>query len=199
MMEQEIAGTMIKGGEDVTRISIHRSPLAGKVGVGFLVTIQVHPRIEEFVRSLGTGEYQDVRVSGRYWRLVGSSPLYTYNMHNPLGQHSMGTNFFCLDRPGQVLLDTGEEFDGPSQEERKQGRGETINLSPLRLVGASEGAGVTFGVKGVYRIDMLKHIRDMFMEASRQFYITYLKPVNLSVIVSTQEIYPPSYQNNEMR
>lgn len=179
-------GLLIKGGEAVTRINIHRSPIAGKFGVGFLVTVWIHPRIEEFIRSLGNSEVLDVKSMGRYWvPIENTKELSVYYMSTSLGMQSADGGYFTLDRPGQPLIQSEEGgmigHKGPPS---------VINLSILRLVGASEGAGVTFGVRGVYTLDALRRMRDQLMDASRQFYVTYLKPVDLSIVVSTQEINP---------
>jgi hypothetical protein len=61
-------------------------------------------------------------------------------------------------------------------------------MSFLRLAGTSEGNGVTFGVKGVYSLESLRNLRDKISASARQLYIEYLRPVDLTVTVSTQEM-----------
>jgi len=174
-------GLLIKGGEAVVRINIHRSPAAGRWGVGYLLTVWVHSAIEDFFRSLSNGEIQEVNSLGRHWLATDKQTVLTcYHMSKSLGNLPMHGGYFNLDRPGQPLSDAGEGG--------LKGILVTVNLSPLRLCGASDGAGVTFGVKGVYTLDALIQTRDKLLEASEKFYITYLKPMDLSMTLSTQNI-----------
>jgi len=169
---------LVKGGEAVIRINIHRNVLSGKFQIGCVLTVWIHPRIEDFVRQMGNGELLDVSSMGRYWVATEKEkPLVAYSLSS---LHPSERESFTLDRLGQPLIQDNEGGLAPKM----------TNLSILRLVGASEGAGISFGVRGVYTLDQLRRTRDQLMDATRQFYLMYLKPVNLSIIVSTQEITP---------
>ena len=170
--EPEIS-TVTKSGTIVTQVTISRSPK----GVSLTVTAQ--PAVEEFARALGDGDSQDVRVYGRYWHQIGNMPLRIYNHDSKLVKLEMlsvedqGSKIaFRYDQPGHPLYD---------------GNG-CLNLSFLRLVGISEGAGVTFGVSGVYTLENLRRIRDHISVAGRKFYVHYMRPVDLSVTISTQDL-----------
>lgn len=166
-----------KGGE--TRImvelqrEVHRS---GKEGVTVRLNVKAHPIVEAFMRDLGKGETVEVGAHGRYWVPCDKEkPLIAYDLSMPLEvTRTPSGTALTLERLGQPLSERVDRY-------------EFINLSFLRLVGVSEGAGVSFHLKGVYPLETLKKIRDQISEASTTFYIAYMKPLNLSVIVSTQE------------
>src|SRR3990167_4038309 len=62
-----------------------------------------------------------------------------------------------------------------------------INLSFLRLAGISEGAGVTFSVRGVHTHESLSKIKEDIGEGYRKFYYMFMKPIRMDIVVSTQE------------
>ena len=165
---------IIKRGETVTQVILHRSMK------GVSLQVKAHPAIEEFARALGDGEAQDIKIYGRHWHAIGDKPLRIYNNDLKVfkceslttddpGNAKIG---FRYDQPGQPLID-GNGF---------------LNISFLRLVGVSEGGGVTFGISGVYTLDSLKRIRDSISSACRKFYVHYMRPVDLSVTISTQDL-----------
>ena len=85
-----------------------------------------------------------------------------------------------INRPGQALVDS--HFQGETGRNKRN-----INLSFLRLVGISEGAGVTFAVRGVHTYEALTQMRESLGEAYKRFYRTYMKPICMSITVSTSE------------
>lgn len=168
---ETIPADVMKRGETVISITLSR----GRSGLS--VTVKAHPQVEEFAQSFSSGEHTDVRTFGRYWTpLREADRLWVYSYYQPLleanGKPDSRVSY-TLNKPGGLLFED-----------------EVANISFLRLVGVSEGAGVSFNVKGVYSLDLLRQIRDRVMEASKQFYVTYLKPVDLTVMVSTQEFNP---------
>lgn len=165
--------SIVKKGEIVTQVVLNRS-MKG-------VTIQVkgHPAIEAFARGLGDGESQDIKLYGRHWHPVGDTALRVYNYDpkvfklDQLQVDDPGIKIWArYDIPGQPLYDS-------------EGR---LNLSFLRLAGISDGPGITFGISGVYTLDRLRLIRDHISAACRRFYVNYMRPVDLSVTISTQEL-----------
>ena len=167
---------VVKSGEIVTQVILHRSMK------GLTVNIKAHEAVEEFSRALGDGESQDIKIYGRHWHPVGDTPLRIYN-HDPklakiepmvvVGWGNGKENLVArYDRPGHPLLD-------------EHGY---LNISYLRLVGVSSGPGITFGVSGIYTLENLRAMRDKISAACRQFYIHYMRPVDLSVTISTQEL-----------
>lgn len=181
--EPELEIPLIKRGELVIQVNLKRNP------AGLFVNVKVHPGIEEFARGLGTTELQDVRTIGRYWTPTRpTSPergFSVWNMTtNPGNVTGPNGVIFRLDRPGQGLTDNS----GIPIPNNKQGlEYPVINLSFLRLQGISEGAGVNFHVKGVFTFEAVKQLADQIEQATRAFYIIYLKPIDMDVMVMTQE------------
>lgn len=162
--------TVIKSGEVCIQVQLSRGVRADKTS-GLTVSVQALPRVEDFIRSLGTGETTDVRTIGRHWSPIEKEGhLLVYNLNTNIGIQSQSYSPYRIDRPGWPILEAAH--GGQPMH--------LANLSFLRLVGISEGPGVSFGVKGVFTLEHLRQMRDLVMEASRQFYISYLKPVQLS-------------------
>lgn len=168
--------TLMKRGEICIQTTLSRTYL------GLTLNVKVHPRVEEFIRGLGTGTPEDAKRYGRYWSSVDKDKVLTvYDLTQTLGSVPIGGgNYFRLDRIAQPLFESGE--GNPNHG--------SVNLSFLRLVGASEGSGVSFRVNGVHTLDAIRQMRDKIGEAAQSFYINYLKPVNLDVQISTQEFSP---------
>lgn len=183
----EITGEVIKRGETCVIFTIHRNQLHSKEGVGMFLSVKTHPAVEDFMRSLSTypgGNDPitiDVGVVGRHWVPIGGNPLIAYNFVEKLRDldemDSEDGRAYTLNHIGQPLLVSDPDARRP-----------LINLSFLRLRGVSEGSGVTFGIHGVNSLDQLRSTRDQLSSAVRKFYTRYLKPVDLSVICSTQEL-----------
>jgi hypothetical protein len=177
--------SVVKSGETHIWVMLSRSgrkqgdPADWKGGTR--VTVRATTRVEEFMQNLGAGEVVDVATIGRYWQPIGGIPLNAYvtQPFNPHFQIDDGS-FITLDRLGHPLI-----LPSP---DGQQDRHSTVNLSFLRLRGISEGLGVTFGIKGVYSLDELRKVKDRISAASRRFYVDYLRPVDLLVTVSTQEV-----------
>ena len=154
---------IVKSGERRISITLHRTHL------GLTITAKVHAEIEEFLRSLGKGASVDVNAYGRTWTsLEKGKPLLAYDMHTKLPPSPV----YDLAYLGNALiLDSGQ-----------------VNLSFLRLVGISEGAGVSFGVKQVYAQQGIDELKEGFIKAGVRFYQDYMKPIHATVVVSTQEL-----------
>ena len=149
-----------KGGVCRILVTLHRTHL------GVTVNVKTHPDVEEFMRALGNGESNLVGAYGRYWKPL-ERPLYVYSMN----EHLASSDLYDLNSIGLPL-----EMNAK------------INLSFLRLVGVSEGAGVSFSLRGVYSRDGLQSLLHAITTTGKQFYIDYIKPVHLTVMVSTQEL-----------
>lgn len=171
---------IVKNGENVINVGLIRSTK------GLSLTVRTHPHVEDFFRNASVGEPQDVRGLGRYWApLDPNANLFAYQVAlEPLAiELSTGQMLQArFDRVGRLLSE--HENEGT-----KYGGGPTtINMSFLRLVGISEGTGVTFRLKGVYSDQQVKAYWDAIQSASKRFYMAYLKPINLYLSVVTQEI-----------
>ena len=169
-MDDMIEAPLIKRGEMCLMTTFHR----GRQGL--VVSVKAHPALEDLVRSLGTGETQDIGLWGRSWSAL-KTPINIYDLSTPALMTVLGNDrgHYRLDHPGQpLIIDTHGDY-----------RIDPVNLSFLRIKGISEG--VDFLVKGVYTIEGIRDIADKVVQAERHFYITYMKPVDVTVVVSTQE------------
>jgi hypothetical protein len=163
--------TLVKGGETLAEISLNRS------SKGLTVSVKTHPIIEEFARGLSSNNSPvPITLMGRHWHQIGDQPLMVYEIDPSLfkvEQVRTEDGFsFRVDRAGVPLI----HEDG------------TLTMGFMRLAGISDGSGVTFGVSGVYTLDALKLLRDRILVASRKYYVHYIRPVDLSVTMSTQEL-----------
>ena len=176
MADLVLDDALVKRGETVIQFSFHRCP----IGLG--VTMKVHPRIEDLFQDWGKGEKVDAGMYGRQWRSFTGEPLLLWDLQredvtiDPTGQ-------FVINKPGTPLVDDLVDPYGTLLKPQT-----VANLSILRLVGASSAQGVTFGVDGVYTTKEIRRIAEAIKQASKAFYLSYLKPINLNVMVSTQEL-----------
>lgn len=147
---------------------------------GFSVRIKTTPEVEEFVKSFGTGEAYDVRMYGRHWKPQGGG-MKDFNVYHLDSNRDPGImvtpdgGLFDISHPGFPLLTSNN------------GSKQTLNMSFLRLVGSSQGSGVTFTMKDVCNLDILNDLKNRITLASEAFYTRYLKPVNFTVTICTQE------------
>lgn len=188
-MEDDL--NIVKGGESVIRLSLVRSAR------GLLVNVKAHPAVEEFFRSnaIHSGATapttHDVAVLGRFWQRArprdgsDATPLQAYDrvVAIPVVLGGDSVDVANVDRLGQPLL---EPYNHPSGRPSKN-----VNLSFLRLVGISEPEGVTFYIRGVYSIDLVRETKDKLAEGVKRFYASYLKPVEMHVSCVTQEVALP--------
>jgi len=174
---------IVKRGETTLTVNLVRS--AG----GLTVHVRAHPAVEQFIRGLGTGETVDVKASGPYWRpLTGEGkPLNVYALTESVPNlHLDGGEQVTIGRPGQQLFThEGVSLDG------SRARGAVVNLSFLRLVGISEGAGVSFTVRGVHTYDAVVRMKELIGKGFKDFYKTYMKPYKMEIVVSTHEVALP--------
>ena len=185
-METTEVANVIKGGETCIQTILSRrhrraGDPAGWKG-GLLITIKTLPRVEEFMQNLGQGEIVDVATVGRYWQEMPNQPLQAYIIQPFQKQQSDDGSIITLDALGHPLV-----IQEPGTD-----RYPVVNISFLRLRGISEGAGVTFGVKGVYSRNEMGVLRDRITSATRRFYVDYIRPIDMTVdiivTVSQQEV-----------
>jgi hypothetical protein len=179
MLDEEVL--LMKRGEICIQVTFQRGRIPGdKPGAGLIVEAKIHPLVEETLASFGTGEALDVRTTGRHWTSGDKdSPLLVYDLSSPAVQGVVGDGktLYTLDQPGLPLLGDGHRLSA-----------DVVNLSFLRLKGLSEGAGMKFFVRGVFTLEQVRAIAEKVQNASRSFYISYMKPVGVTIMVSTQEL-----------
>lgn len=166
---------VIKRGETCIQVTLHRN------STGLSVSTNVHPRVEEFFKALSgnSPELLDVGAYGRHWvPTKNGGVLKAYNTQR------LESGTFMMD-DGSVF--NIENLGVPLLSKNDNGR-DNLNLGFLKLVGTSEGTGVTFEVKGVYSLEQLRKLRDKISVAAKMLYIAYMRPVDLTVQISTQEL-----------
>lgn len=161
-----------KGGELLLQTQIVRN----KNGVN--VTVRASSAIEDMMATMsGDATPQDVAMFHRYWKSERDLQVYALAADLAGLKGTSARMAYRLDRPGQPLdLPPERGLLGTS----------VVNLSFLRLVGVS--GGITFTVNQVYSRDGVADLCKKLEEATRHFYIQYLKPVDMRIMVMTQEI-----------
>lgn len=175
---------VVKRGETVINITFRRS-----MG-GLTLAVKTHPLVEEFFRNLSTGEQSDVRAAGRYWQpLDKDARLMAYNLAEAIPILQVDAKRRVrFDWLGRHLISPQDATRGPEGGELGGRAANTdINMSFLRLAGIGEGAGITFTLKGVYSDGAIQEMNDHLAEASKRFYQTYMRPVNLNIQIVTSE------------
>lgn len=188
---------IVKGGETCFSFAFERTTK------GLKGSIKAHPRVEEFFRTLSHGETTDTVLSGRYWKSVGpgDAPLMAYALTTPLDSLHDGDGRFVIDRLGYPILDPDNDGqdragggggirlnDNAGRPYPSKDRSNCVNISFVRLVGISEGHGVSFYVSGVYSTEAVNKLLKGVGEGLRQLYIDYMRPMNVSVQISTQSL-----------
>lgn len=166
MSDESQTAVVVKGGVTPIEVSLRRT------GVGLEVNVKLLPEVEDFMRTLGAGRTVPVNDYGRHWvPQLKSVPFIAYDLLERIdGEQEM----YRIDAIGQPL-----SYEGYT------------NLAFLRLVGASEGAGAGFFLKGVYSTQALRTLKESIASSARQFFIEYLRPLDMVVKVSTQEVRLP--------
>lgn len=165
--------TLIKRGEIVVDINLQRAK------GGIAVSAKVHPVVEDFLRSWGDGSAQDVNLHGRSWFPLkpGGAPLMVWKLSQDPGSQPLDrATTYRIARAGHPLIESIEVAN------------DTVNLSFLRLCGISEGSGVSFGVKGVFTEVAIRELGDKLVNAAKVFYVSYMRPIDLRVRISTEEV-----------
>lgn len=179
-LDPEVEAAVVKRGETCVITTLSRTAL------GLQLRVKAHAALELFMRGLSVPDQPPIEVAlqDRYWvPPTGKPPLMAYRMSGPLPTLTnplTGMPMFTLERLARPLLDDG---DGGGRD-----RDLPVNLSYLRLIGISESQGIAFNIRGVYSLDALRNLQERISYAQQQFYVNYIRPVNLSVIVQTQEV-----------
>lgn len=193
-----------KSGENCIQVSLSRS------SDGLLVKVWALPKVEDFVRSLGTGETLDVQTIGRHWQPAGkdkAARLMVYELSSPISPINVdeGGFAFRLDHPGYPLTESSSGGINPENGEMETevyidpitGRAkrrmltsskEMLNLGFLRFAGISGESGVSFVVRGVYTREGINSLASKIEQACVKFYKEFLKPYRMIVTVSTMPI-----------
>jgi hypothetical protein len=161
-----------KGGELLLQTAVRRD----KKGV--TITVRASASIEDMMATMALDQApRPVAEYHRYW--TSDKNLVVYGLAADLGGIKAVSSrlAYRLDRPGNPL-DLRDDARGAGIE--------IINLSFLRLVGVSDG--VSFTVNQVYSRDGIADLCKKVEEATRHFYVQYLKPIDMRIMVITQEL-----------
>jgi hypothetical protein len=193
----EAEAVVNKSGEQCIQVMLGRST------DGLAVKVWAQPKVEDFVRSLGTGEHLDVNTIGRHWSPMKKKEppetLLVYEMSRPIGTiHVQEHGFsFSLDQPGwPLVLEHKTDLPSPYEDSGlprryavpKKSHSELLNLAFLRLVGISSADVVRFVVNGVYTREGIDNLAMRIEQAGSRFYREFLKPYRVIVTVSTMPI-----------
>lgn len=187
--------SLVKSGEACIEVGIYKS----RAGLGVVVNTLSY--VEEFIASLGNGDKLDIRTLTRLWvPMRKGENLFLYDAEK-LGTHIEGKDYVLgpagtnLIVPGQSGGLGGGLLDGsPGDLIVYRNPNSKVNLSFLRLVGSSSQGGTSFVIEGPFSKEYVEALQAKMAKALKEFYISYLKPINLAVVVSTQAWTPGAEQ-----
>lgn len=133
---------------------------------GVRVDLKVEPEIEEFFKSWSGGSNSSVDNYGRQWHSLNGSPIQVYDFED----RGMEQGRFSLWSPGRSL-----HLDGH------------VNVSFLRIVGASEGDGVSLIIEDLVSRTELENLAEKIKRGCAWFYMEYVKPVNYEITVEARQ------------
>lgn len=136
---------------------------------GIHLNIRVSPDVEGFFRKWSGEIHDPVYTFGRMWS-GENLRVWGFRPPNENGMENINPNPYTLGFVGGGL--TTEEG--------------TINLSFLRLVGASEGEGISLNLDTVMSFSALDRITQRMTHAIRSFYIDYLQPAEFESILESK-------------
>lgn len=139
---------------------------------GLLVRVQAAPEVEDFFAAEGQ-PVNCTLLTGRMWTpLKDAGPLMVYPINPRLkGMQHHNNGAYRLDLPNLPLeTENGE-----------------INLSLLRMQGIANPGGVQFFYSGVMSASGIAQWVNQSKYAASRFYLDYLKPINMNLVVSVKE------------
>jgi hypothetical protein len=151
---------------------------------GLRLVARVQPEIEDLIKSWSDEKPLEVSQWGRNWLGPDGKTIdaLAWSLRTIPGENGVLTTergiHYCLDRVG-----------GAFYEERKLpglGTIPVLNLSFLRLVDISSSEGIGFVIKDVMETKSVIKLGEGIGSAVRHLYNSYCKPVDVSVILSTQ-------------
>ena len=175
MASKEVDISVLKRGEQVLSSTVSR------VRHGLRISTKTQPAIEDLIKSWSMEEACSVAKWGRGWE--SPQELKTRDLtHNPGIQPIDGGGYYCLDRVGRELFETRPVYGSDGRAANQ----EVFNMSFLRLVGISSGAGVEFTVRGVFTPQTVRKVAELIKFSAKTIFLTYLKPIDVTVMVLTQ-------------
>lgn len=140
--------------------------------VGITFWIKGLPVLEEFIKSLGTGDVKPLTSLGRQWvELPGYPNLQIYDVLTSQ-----------QDIPGMTIHAPGQALRLPSPQIPNAW---IYNISFLRIKGISDGDGIRFGLKDIYQKEEAIQIQHEVGAAVKKFCDAYLCPLDMTCAISS--------------
>ena len=157
---------ILKSGDKAISTVVRRS------SKGLELNVRLHEAVEEFFRASAGEEIVPVDLFGRKW--LSPEKLQVYDLPESMKDAVAISDkaYYRLDRPGTDLIgvnSTGQRY---------------INMSFVRLVGASSEDGVTFHISGVFEKDDVISLAGAITEAGNIICKKYIYPM----IISTNNV-----------
>lgn len=153
---------VVKGGVCWFDLAIDRGPK------GLEIFVKTDPRVEDFVKSLGTGKKENVEIYGRTWYSLAGKPLEVWHM-----EKALLSSLYTLDG-------VTEPFKSP-----RDGR---VNLALLRVVGVGSPEGARFGISGPFSKTHVREVMGDVINETRNLIRDYIVPIHMNLRISSQEI-----------
>lgn len=153
---------VVKGGVSWFELAIERGPK------GLEIYAKADPRVEDFVKALGSGKTDGIEVYGRSWYPLAGKDLFIHQL-----ERNLTSSEYTLDA-------VSESFKS-----QRDGR---VNLSFLRIVGIGDPQGIRFGLTGPFS---KTHVREMLTNVigeTRSLIRDYIVPIHINLRITSQEI-----------
>lgn len=147
---------------------------------GIKLRIEVIPEIEEFFKKWGGG-LEEGPIAGRLWKpIANDKPLKFWSFEMDTDENPVADG---LKKTGRALSERGER---------------TINISFLRMVGASEPGGQEFIIETPMSTAEIERISSQIVKAATQFYQEFIRPVNIHCYVGIADYsgVPPAKEDS---
>lgn len=135
---------------------------------GLEIVVKAEPRVEDIIKSMSIGGYDDLEAYGTEWVSVGKDPVKVTQISKdvPSTDYTINTigHGFISDKFGKV------------------------NLSFLRFKGISGPEGVRFCVSGPVSRQHARDIGSKVVQAARMFVRDYVVPFNIGLRISSTEL-----------
>lgn len=155
--------SVVKGGVCWFDLAIDRGPK------GLEVYVKTDPRVEDFIKALGSGKKDTIDVYGRSW--------FSLTQGKDLEIHQLERNV----QSGTYTLDAVTEPFNSARDGR-------TNLSFLRIVGIGDPQGIRFGITGPFSKSHVRELMGDVINETRSLIRDYIVPVHINLRISSQEI-----------
>lgn len=154
---------MLKSGDKTISTVIRRT------SKGLEINVRLHEGTEEFMKAASGETTTAVGLYSRKWQ--STAMLHAYDIPDSMNGVSMvnGTTGYRLDRPGSDIYTI--EPNGLR----------VVNMSFVRLVGASGPDGVTFSLTGAFEREETLWLGQAIIEAGNLICKKYIYPMIISI------------------